>query len=214
MASADRQRDWWRQLGAAPPPAGTLRVSLFAYENPALGELLHLWQASPRPVCCLVPWHGGCRRSKPTPARRSRWATSSAAAALEIRLLPFLEQPPMTELLWLCDLNFVRGEDSFVRAQWAAQPLVWHIYRQPEAAHLIKLDAFLARYCAALPPTDACPLRDFWQGWNAGRVETRAGSGWPPGCRSCTRTRSAGMRNSPARTTSSAGCLRFSRSGL
>jgi uncharacterized repeat protein (TIGR03837 family) len=71
---------------------------------------------------------------------------------LEVRILPFVEQDRYDCLLWLCDLNFVRGEDSFVRAQWAARPLVWQIYPQQEAAHLIKLDAFLAtllRYAAA-----------------------------------------------------------------
>ncbi|MEF8702916.1 MAG: elongation factor P maturation arginine rhamnosyltransferase EarP [Candidatus Accumulibacter sp. UW26] len=171
MATADRQRDWWHRLGAAPPPAGTLRVSLFAYENPALGELLHLWQASPRPVCCLVPLAGRLPAIEAYAGKTLQAGDIVRRGGLEIRLLPFLEQPAYDELLWLCELNFVRGEDSFVRAQWAAQPLVWHIYRQPEAAHLIKLDAFLARYCAALPPTDANPLRDFWQGWNAGRVD-------------------------------------------
>lgn len=45
-------------------------------------------------------------------------------------------------LLWQCDVNFVRGEDSFVRAQWAGKPFVWQIYRQDEDAHLIKLKPF------------------------------------------------------------------------
>jgi uncharacterized repeat protein (TIGR03837 family) len=115
--------------GAAPPPAGTLRVSLFAYENPALGELLHLWQASPRPVCCLVPLAARLPAIEAYAGKTLQAGDIVRRGALEIRLLPFLEQPAYDELLWLCDLNFVRGEDSFVRAQWAARPLVWHIYR-------------------------------------------------------------------------------------
>lgn len=60
--------------------------------------------------------------------------------------LPFLGPDDFDRLLWSADLNFVRGEDSFVRAQWAARPMVWHIYPQAEAAHLDKLEAWLARY--------------------------------------------------------------------
>ena len=51
-----------------------------------------------------------------------------------------------SELLWACDVNFVRGEDSFVRAHWAARPMVWQIYPQDDHAHRVKLDAFLGRY--------------------------------------------------------------------
>ena len=91
--------------------------------------------------------------------------------ALELRILPFVEQARYDALLWACDLNFVRGEDSFVRAQWAARPLVWHIYVQEEAAHLVKLDAFLDRYCAALPDTVGKTLRTFWHAWNAGHLD-------------------------------------------
>ena len=32
--------------------------------------------------------------------------------------------------LALPTVNFVRGEDSFVRAQWAARPFAWHVYPQ------------------------------------------------------------------------------------
>ena len=69
-------------------------------------------------------------------------------------------------LLWSCDLNFVRGEDSFVRAQWAARPFVWHIYPQEDDAHRVKLDAFLDCYLAGLPATHAETVRRFWYAWN------------------------------------------------
>lgn len=65
---------------------------------------------------------------------------------LRVVSIPFLSQLEYDELLWLCDLNFVRGEDSFVRAQWAAKPMVWQIYPQAEDAHLIKLDSFMTHY--------------------------------------------------------------------
>jgi uncharacterized repeat protein (TIGR03837 family) len=71
--------------------------------------------------------------------------------ALTVRVLPFVPQPDYDKLLWACDLNFVRGEDSFVRAQWAGKPFIWHIYPQDENLHHKKLRAFLQRYAAALP---------------------------------------------------------------
>jgi uncharacterized repeat protein (TIGR03837 family) len=85
---------------------------------------------------------------------------------LELRFLPFLPQARYDELLWICDWNFVRGEDSFVRAQWALRPLVWHIYPQQERAHRVKLDAFLEIYCEGLESAPRAALRALWHGWN------------------------------------------------
>src|SRR5690606_16865286 len=66
-----------------------------------------------------------------------------AAASQHLHTLPFLSQDAFDQLLWCADLNLVRGEDSFVRAQWAGRPLLWHIYPQTENAHLDKLQAWL-----------------------------------------------------------------------
>ena len=93
------------------------------------------------------------------------WQGSAARCA---QGLPFVEQREYDRLLWLCDLNLVRGEDSFVRAQWAARPFVWHIYPQDDCAHLDKLRAFLALYAAELPAASAAALTDFWLAWNHG----------------------------------------------
>ena len=60
----------------------------------------------------------------------------------------------------------MRGEDSFVRAQWAARPFVWQIYPQADAAHHDKLEAFLARYLQGLPAAEADALARFWRAWN------------------------------------------------
>ena len=95
---------------------------------------------------------------------------------LRLHVLPFLEQGRFDRLLWACDLNFVRGEDSFVRAQWAGRPLVWQIYRQQEGAHWPKLEAFLDLYCAGLPAPAAGALRAFWLAWNR---EEGVAEAWP-----------------------------------
>ena len=70
----------------------------------------------------------------------------------------------------------MRGEDSFVRAQWAARPLVWHVYPQTQDAHRLKLEAFAARYGAALPADGAAAWRNFLRAWNG---EGDLGASWP-----------------------------------
>ncbi len=62
---------------------------------------------------------------------------------------PFLNHDDFDNLLWSCDLNFVRGEDSWTRAIWAGKPFIWQPYIQGNNIHLIKLKAFLKRYCEA-----------------------------------------------------------------
>ncbi|WP_310450336.1 elongation factor P maturation arginine rhamnosyltransferase EarP [Sulfuritalea sp.] len=134
---------------ALPPRLpGELTVSLFSYPNPALADLIRAW----------VAW-----ASPERPLRVLRPGSKEAARTighLSLQPLPFLPQRRYDELLWACDLNFVRGEDSFVRAQWAARPFIWQIYPQAEDAHLVKLEAFLA-----LHPAGAA-LRPFWLAWN------------------------------------------------
>ena len=75
--------------------------------------------------------------------------------SLIVQVLPYIEQKQLDKLLWCCDLNCVRGEDSFVRAQWAGKPILWHIYPQEDDAHLVKLDAFFALYSDALDDDSA-----------------------------------------------------------
>jgi uncharacterized repeat protein (TIGR03837 family) len=98
--------------------------------------------------------------------------------SLLLAAVPFIAQDEYDRRLWSCDLNFVRGEDSFVRAQWAARPFVWNIYPQDALAHRAKLDAFLGRYCAGLPAPLATAVRGFWQAFDAGDG-TATAVAWP-----------------------------------
>lgn len=167
-AASDAQATSWRALQTVAPPADALRVSLFSYENPAVVDLLEAWASGGRAVWCgvpegrvwqsLLPWLGGVVAPGQVLRRGNLWLAP----------LAFVDQPGYDRLLWSCDLNFVRGEDSFVRAQWAGRPLVWHIYPQAEDAHLVKLDAFLDRYIAGLPDDAAEAVRGLHHAWNAG----------------------------------------------
>ena len=101
---------------------------------------------------------------------------------LSISYLPLLTQADYDHLLWACDLNFVRGEDSVVRALWAGKPFIWQIYPQHDGAHLAKLQAFLDWLQA--PPS----LRDFHAIWNRGAAGQPGRDGPPPelsGWQSC-----------------------------
>ena len=65
---------------------------------------------------------------------------------LQLLSMPFVSQDEYDWVLSQCDFNIVRGEDSFVRAQLAGKPFIWHIYPQEDRAHEVKLTAFLDLY--------------------------------------------------------------------
>lgn len=146
------QRAAWRVRHGVAPEA--LAISLFCYE-PAL---LPAWlmQLAQRPA------QGGTAAHLLVTAGRASAAVVAAAAPTQLAIsqLAHCSQSAFDELLWACDLNCVRGEDSLVRALWAGQPLVWHIYPQHDDAHHAKLQAFLDWLQA--PPS----LRQFHWLWN------------------------------------------------
>ncbi|RKF47460.1 elongation factor P maturation arginine rhamnosyltransferase EarP [Paraburkholderia fungorum] len=167
-ASQPAREAWWlNATGRAPPPATATVVSLFAYENPAVGSLLEQWRDSAEPVVLLVP-EGRISGAIARFFGLASFAAGSHAerGGLSVHALAFTAQAGYDPLLWVSDVNFVRGEDSFVRAQWAAKPFVWHIYPQADDAHLPKLDAALAHYARTLPTAARDALARFWHAWN------------------------------------------------
>ncbi|MFM0203942.1 elongation factor P maturation arginine rhamnosyltransferase EarP [Paraburkholderia fungorum] len=167
-----REAWWLTATGRAPPSTATV-VSLFAYENPAVDSLLEQWRDSAEPVVLLVPEgriSGAIARFFGLPSFTA--GSHAERGGLSVHALAFTEQPGYDALLWASDINFVRGEDSFVRAQWAAKPFIWHIYPQADDAHLPKLDAALAHYGRTLPSDARDALARFWHAWNgAGRPD-------------------------------------------
>ena len=163
----EKQLAFWSSIGMEMPSEFMLKVSLFAYENAALEGLFDAWSSGSQPVYCLVPegrimLQAGRYFGAVEPHTGSAYTRGN----LHVRITPFVEQDRYDELLWACDINFVRGEDSLVRAQWAAKPFVWHIYPQHDAVHLKKLQAFMARYCEGLPADAEHALRGMWGAWN------------------------------------------------
>lgn len=159
---------WLEQLGIVRQ-ADALLISLFAYENPAIAELLKMWSKSSIPVHCLVPAGKILTSINISLGENLVSGDIYKDGNLSLQVIPFITQTEYDRLLWTCDINFVRGEDSFVRAQWAAKPLIWHIYPQDEDAHITKLSAFLDNYLnvsqtSASLPDDA--IRALWLAWN------------------------------------------------
>lgn len=164
-------RFWGEAAGCIPSPA-SLKVSLFGYEPAPFQALLECMATSSTPVWAAVP-------AGPASRAAEAWARSRGAAGtggLTLQPMPFLPQDRYDELLWACDVNFVRGEDSFVRAQWAARPLVWQPYPTADGAHEVKLGAFLERYTRGMDRRCAAAVTGLWEAWNRG---VGVGSAWP-----------------------------------
>ena len=171
------------EFGLPTPTAETLTISLFSYPHAPLAALRATLARGERPIQLLLP---------------GSEAPPFTDGTLRVLPLPFLPQPRYDELLWLSDLNFVRGEDSFVRAQLTGKPFVWQIYPQADKAHRAKLGAFLVRYAkvgdgetaAEIPiepfadaTTDSAmtaalaAMTDFWRAWN--NLDGSAALDWP-----------------------------------
>jgi uncharacterized repeat protein (TIGR03837 family) len=135
-------------------------VSLFCYEPPMLGTMMAHWAATAAPVRLLVT-AGRAARAVQALLGDIGAQQSLCVGALRITYLPWLSQTDFDRLLWSCDLNFVRGEDSVVRAIWAGKPFVWHIYPQHDQAHAAKLDAFLEQMQLG---SDVMQLHRAWNG--------------------------------------------------
>jgi uncharacterized repeat protein (TIGR03837 family) len=144
-------RNAWRQQHAPDLAPDGLLISLFCYEPAALPQLLtqlvgtphHLLVTPGRPLAAVQQALAGM-------TEQPNWSA-----------LPYTDQNGFDEMLWACDLNFVRGEDSLVRALWAGKPFVWHIYPQDDNAHHAKLEALLE--CMQAPES----LRRAHRIWNS-----------------------------------------------
>lgn len=168
---AQQKRDFLHTLGVPDAEIDTLLVSLFCYPHAPVAELFAAWQGGAEPITCLVPEGVAAQAVADFLGADAHAGAVATRGALTVRVLPFVAQPDYDRLLWACDLNFVRGEDSWVRAQWAGQPFIWHIYPQDENLHHKKLRAFLERYA---PDLDS--LQAFMLHWNGAQGDA---ADWP-----------------------------------
>lgn len=162
-------RDAWLAGLGVRAAAGTRLASLFCYEPAALPLLLDQLARSATRTLLLVT-AGRAQR-----AVEAVLGARPADGHLAVHQLPLLSQRDYDHLLWSCDLNFVRGEDSVVRALWAGRPFVWHIYPQDDGAHEAKLDAFLDWLQA---PSSLRHFHHVWNGLSAGPLPPPEMDAW------------------------------------
>lgn len=158
----------FERLGLKDIQAQDTVYSVFSYETESLPALCELWQASATSdakIHALIPKGRSlnslqhllpCKIEALSPGQQIK------LGHLTLHILPMTDQQGFDRLLWSCDFNIVRGEDSFLRAQWAAKPFIWHIYPQEDDYHLIKLGAFIQLYCDNLSPD----IADTWSKLN------------------------------------------------
>ncbi len=146
----------WRRAHGLTPRPGERLVTLFCYAQPALRTWVDALDASPT-LLATTPGQASQQVSALTLPGHVRHVT-----------LPWLSQTDFDRLLWSADLNFVRGEDTPIRAVWAGRPFVWQLYPQDDGAHAEKARAFLARWRAhggAGGRLDA-QVTALWEVWN------------------------------------------------
>ncbi|MGE4242573.1 elongation factor P maturation arginine rhamnosyltransferase EarP [Ramlibacter sp.] len=150
-----------RQAAFVRPSSDERRVSLFCYEPAVLDGLLRQLAGASVSTRLLVTAGRAHAAARAAIARLDALEPGwNAGGQLIAEWLPLLSQRSYDELLWTCDFNFVRGEDSLVRALWAGRPFAWQLYPQDDGAHFAKLRAFLDW----LQPPPA--LRDLFLAWN------------------------------------------------
>ncbi|AZQ10499.1 elongation factor P maturation arginine rhamnosyltransferase EarP [Shewanella khirikhana] len=155
----------FKKLGLTGINADDRVISVFSYETDALPALCELLAKSDKPVHMLIPKgrsFNSLSTLLPCPVAELTAGMQIRDRSLCIHVLPMTDQQGYDRLLWSCDFNIVRGEDSFLRAQWAAKPFIWHIYQQEEDYHLVKLEAFMRLYCDNLDSE----IADCWKNLN------------------------------------------------
>jgi uncharacterized repeat protein (TIGR03837 family) len=135
-----------QELGLSDREIKAFKVSLFCYPHAPILQLFETWQNHHQAITCLIPEGVAQDAIKLWSNQTIATGDSITRGSLTLRVIPFMPQDDYDKLLWSCELNFVRGEDSFVRAQWAGQPFIWHIYPQDDNLHHKKLKVFLSIY--------------------------------------------------------------------
>ena len=162
--------DFLRSLGIDAKP-GERFMSLFCYPDSPVAELIDAFNAIQRQASGATGPTGVNGKTGP-PDNWQLLIPEGIAPELSvqrgIRRVPFLPQTDYDQLLWCCDLNWVRGEDSLVRALWSGRPLIWQAYRQSGEAHRPKLEAMIDRWLkvAKLPEPAATAWREAHTAWN------------------------------------------------
>lgn len=141
--SAQMQQAFWSKLGVNSDAQG-IKISLFCYPHAPIHSLLTNLASANTPTLCLVPTGSTLPKIAQFFGKNVlNIGDIATKGQLTLQVIPFLSHAEYDQLLQACDLNFVRGEDSWVRAIWAAKPFIWQPYQQDASTTELKLKAFL-----------------------------------------------------------------------
>ena len=154
----------------------SLKISLFCYPDAPVHNLFTALQANKNKVIVYVPVSGIVPKIADFFGQQSiEVGQQLTSNNLTVQVLPFLPQQGYDQLLRDCDLNFVRGEDSWIRAIWAAKPFIWLPYFQEENTHIVKLNAFLNRFYAEYEQKQVvCEAHEYWAAGHASQADSLA----------------------------------------
>lgn len=177
LASVDDQDAFWQRLGLAHLSLdNTIKISLFCYPQANIRSLCSALAKTEHTIHVFMPFDGDFSQIPVAFADFTQTKTSKGhwvlqQGKLNIHLMPFLSQADYDYLLWACDLNFVRGEDSWIRAIWAGKPFIWQPYWQADAVHIKKMQAFLAFYTDQADVNMQHFLSQAYLNWSAGELD-------------------------------------------
>jgi len=150
-----------------------LKVSLFCYPHAPISDLLNAMAEANQPIDCYVP----ASNILPKIAEFFHLEAIETGSILskknlKLHVVPFLSQVDYDQLLASCDINFVRGEDSWIRAIWAAKPFIWQPYLQTENTHVTKLNAFLDLFYSDCEAQAKTAVYNIHSAWVTGKITT------------------------------------------
>jgi uncharacterized repeat protein (TIGR03837 family) len=157
----------------------TLKVSLFCYPHAPIHDLLKAMIESNQAIDCYVPASSILSSiaaffdSDSMQAEAIQVGSKFSLKNLNLHILPFLNQADYDKLLATCDINFVRGEDSWIRAIWAGKPFIWQPYLQTEDTHIIKLNAFLDLFYTKIEEPARNAIYEVHSAWVTGNITTQ-----------------------------------------
>jgi uncharacterized repeat protein (TIGR03837 family) len=162
--SALLQQQFWAETGLVDAMDYQQKISLFAYSQAGIRPWLQQLADAEEKTLLLVPQ--GQLATDLTQLFPELKTGRFDKKNISIRILKFMPQPQYDKLLACCDINFVRGEDSVIRAHWAGKPFIWQIYRQEQQAHLVKLQAFLDKYLQHATDDQKNAIEKLHMAWN------------------------------------------------
>lgn len=174
--SQAKQTEFWQKLDIANENnliEDSIKISLFCYPQADITSLISALEIVNQPVHLFIPFNSSITIITDALAgAKNKNCSEIHKGNLTIHLLPFLSQADYDRLLWACDLNFVRGEDSWVRAIWAAKPFIWQPYLQTDDTHIKKLNAFLDLYLNVATPEVKSVLNESQLAWSKSNSAT------------------------------------------